>query len=371
MTIDVVCFGNRENGDEDQPTVREETWGTSTVFANFYPDQARGGAYEHYDGAIFSRYTVTAEMMAHLKRAHVVTRFGAGVNAIDPEAATAMGKLVVSTHTYGPETIAEHADRLLLSVRGWGPWMHAMVHDGTWSDLAVFIPDMPIPPTTQCTLGIVGLGEIGRCSAYRQRGKWQRILVYDPYPDLDFELARQGVVEYVEFTELLARSDAVVVHCAQTESATGMFDRAAFQQMKEGACFVNVARGGVMVEADLVAALRSGHLGGAGIDVFDVEPPRPDSPLLVYAQSERCKNLVLSPHIAGLITHTARENIVAHSYESLIRGIQLQRDHDLPWERWPRSIINFELVKSYRAYDDWKRNAAPCQRWRLIEAGEL
>ncbi len=372
MTLNVVCFGNRENGNKDKQTVREEAWGKCTIFDNFYDDEARAGRYENYDGAIFSRYTVTAEMMAQLKQAKAVTRFGAGVNAIDPEAATEMGKVVVSTHTYGPETIAEHADRLLLSVRGWGPWIHEMVKDQIWNDLrSTYIPETRIRPTTQCTLGIVGLGEIGRCSAYRQQGKWQQILAYDPYPDPTFELARNGTVKYVEFAELLAESHAVIVHCALTKAAEGMFDQSAFRQMKEGSCFVNVSRGGVVVERDLADALESGHLGGAGIDVFDEEPPKPESPLLAYAKSEKGKNLVLSPHIAGLITRTARENIVSHSYESLLRAVRLQLDHDLPWEEWPRSIINFELVKSYPAYGDWKRNAAPCLRWRLIEAGEL
>ena len=371
MTLDVVCFGNRENGNRDKQTVREEAWGNCTVFDSFYDDEARSGSYEDYDGAIFSRYTVTGEMMARLKHARAVTRFGAGVDAIDSDAATEMGKLVVSTHTYGPETIAEHADRLLLSVRGWGPWIHEMVRDGIWTDRKTYLPDHPNPPTTQCTLGIVGLGEIGRCSAYRQQGKWQRILAYDPYPDPALELAQSGPVEYVEFPELLASSDAVIVHCAQTRAAVGMFDRGAFRRMKEGSFFVNVARGGVMVERDLVDALESGHLGGAGIDVFTEEPPEPGSPLLAYAGSEKGKNLVLSPHVAGLITRTARQNIVSHSYESLIRAVRLQLDHGLPWEKWPRSIINFELVRSYPAFGDWKRNAAPCLRWRLIEAGEL
>ena len=126
-----------------------------------------------------------------------------------------------------------------------------------------------------------------------------------------------------------------------------------------------------MIDRDLVEALESGQLGGAGIDVYVDEPPKPESPLLAYANSEKGKNLVLSPHVAGLITRTARENIVTHSYESLIRAVRLQLDHDLPCEQWPRSIINFELVKPYPAYENWKRNAAPCLRWRLIEAGEI
>jgi len=79
----------------------------------------------------------------------------------------------------------------------------------------------------------------------------------------------------------------------------------------------------------------------------------------------------LSPHVAGSITSTARKNIISHTHDSLIRAVRLQQDHILTWDHWPRSLINFELVKSYLAYDDWKRNTAPCLRWRLIEVGEL
>ncbi|MEO2033032.1 MAG: hypothetical protein ABGZ35_13185, partial [Planctomycetaceae bacterium] len=158
MTLKVVCFGSRENGNRDRKSVREESWGECTIFDNFYDDEARAGNYASFDAAIFSRYTVTAEMIARLKHARAVTRFGAGVNAIDAEAATELGKLVVSTNTYGPETIAEHADRLLLSVRGWGPWIHGVVKDGTWHDLRPFVPEIPNRPTVECTLGIVGLG---------------------------------------------------------------------------------------------------------------------------------------------------------------------------------------------------------------------
>lgn len=372
MSLSLVSFGTRENGDPQKKVVRETDYGQCTFMDNFYEEEAAKGDYAQYDGAIFSRYTVTAEMLAQLGGSLAVTRFGAGVDAIDPVAATDQGKLIVSTHTYGPETIAEHADRLLLSARGWGPFIHEYVKTKDWNDQKVtFFPDIPSLPTIESTLGIFGLGEIGRASAHRQQGKWKQILACDPYPDPNYELAKNGIVKYVEFDELLSECDAILCHCAHTESSHFAFDKAAFRKMKNAACFVNVARGGVMVDADLAEALDAGEIGSAGLDVFVDEPLKPDSPLLAYANSDKGKNIVLSPHVAAAITKTARSNIGTHSFDSLVRAVRLQQDNSLPWDQWPRSIINFDLVKSYPAYDDWKKNSAPCLRWRLIEAGEL
>ena len=371
MVMNLVCFGSRDDSNTNNKTVHETEQGTFTVFENYSIDDASAGQYEHYDGAIFSRYLVSEEMMRHFKNSKAITRFGAGVDAIDAQAASTMNKLVVSTHTYGPETIAEHADRLLLAAKGWCVWLHEMIRDGDWNERQTYLPEFPDKPTIDSTLGIVGMGQSGRMSARRQQGKWQRILAYDPHPDPAFELVANGTVEHVELSELLRESDTVVVHCALTNETMGMFDKSAFAQMKKGAYFINVARGGVMVEQDLAAALESGHLAGAGIDVFVDEPPRRDAPLVRYAQTEQGKNLVMSPHIAGLSTRTARENIRDHSIDSLVRAVRLQENHDLPWEEWPHSIINFDLVKSFPAYNDWKRNAVPSLRWRLIEAGEL
>ncbi|MCH7728785.1 MAG: lactate dehydrogenase, partial [Planctomycetes bacterium] len=152
-------------------------------------------------------------------------------------------------------------------------------------------PRTPLTPIRTKTLGIFGLGRIGRSMAVRALALGMNVIATEKFPDQDF-LANHHV-ELVDFDELLSRSDFITIHSPLTDDTHGVFNKDAFSKMKQGAALINSARGDIVVETDLLDALKSGHLSGAGLDVFQQEPPSPDNPLF------ELDCVVTSPHIAG------------------------------------------------------------------------
>jgi D-3-phosphoglycerate dehydrogenase len=180
------------------------------------------------------------------------------------------------------------------------------------------------------TVGIVGLGHVGRRVAQLCRGLFGcRVLAYDPYLTAA-QFAERGA-EPVSFEELLVQADYVSINCPRTQETTGMLDARAFALMKPGAYFVTTARGGIHDEAALHAALVSGHLAGAGLDVWAKEPPELDHPLLAL------DNVIASPHIAG-VTHESRYEIAVLAGRQMIEIFQGGKPDRLlnpeVWERW-------------------------------------
>lgn len=159
------------------------------------------------------------------------------------------------------------------------------------------------------TIGIVGVGNIGRRVAHLAAAFGMRVIGHDPYVDAT-ELRSRGV-EPVDLDTLVAQSDVVSVHCPLTTSTTRLFDARRFAAMKPGAVFLSTARGGIHDEKALADALQSGHLSGAGLDVWEVEPPAKDNPLLML------ENVVATYHTAG-VTHEARRNAARMGAEQLI-----------------------------------------------------
>ena len=155
---------------------------------------------------------------------------------------------------------------------------------GEWPMLASF-------PVRGTTVGVVGLGRIGRSFAVRVRALGVKLIATETYPDEAF--VRENGIELVGFDELLARSDYLSVHCPLNDDTRGIFDKSAFAKMKPNCILVNTARGGLVVESELIAALQEGRLRGAGLDCFEQEPPLPDNPLFQLDQ------VVCTPHIAG------------------------------------------------------------------------
>jgi D-3-phosphoglycerate dehydrogenase len=160
------------------------------------------------------------------------------------------------------------------------------------------------------TVGIIGLGHVGRRVAELCGSLFgMRVLAYDPYlVDSDFE-ARGA--RKTSWDDLLAGSDFVTVHCPRTEETMNFLNAASFDLMKPGAIFINTARGGIHDEAALYAALHRGHLGAAGLDVWAVEPPASDHPLLSLP------NVLASPHTAG-VTHESRHQVASYAGEQLL-----------------------------------------------------
>jgi D-3-phosphoglycerate dehydrogenase len=249
------------------------------------PDELRGiiGSYDAL--VVRSQVQVDAALLAAGTRLQVVGRAGVGVDNVDLDAATRAGITVVNAPTGNTIAAAEHTLALLLALARRIAPADASVRKGEWKRSAFQGVEL-----RGRILGIVGLGKIGMAIADRARGLEMEILGVDPY--VTPEQAAIHGVELVDLDALLRRSDAVTVHVPLTRATRGLIGSAAIARLKPGAFVLNVARGGIIDEAAVADALRSGHLGGAGIDVFEAEPPA-GSPLL------DAPNTVLTPHLGA------------------------------------------------------------------------
>jgi D-3-phosphoglycerate dehydrogenase / 2-oxoglutarate reductase len=239
-----------------------------------------------YDALVVrSQVAVDAALIAAAPRLQVIGRAGVGVDNVDLDAATRAGITVVNAPTGNTIAAAEHTIALLLALARRVPAADASIRRGEWTR-----GPLQGVQLRGRTLGIVGLGKIGMAVAERARGLGMTLLGSDPYVTAE-QAALRGV-ELVTFEELIARSDAVSVHVPLTRDTTALLDAKVIARMKPGAFVLNVARGGIVDEPALAAALREGRLGGAGIDVFEAEPPT-GSPLL------DAPNTVLTPHLGA------------------------------------------------------------------------
>jgi D-3-phosphoglycerate dehydrogenase len=226
-----------------------------------------------------------AELFAAFPGLRVVARVGVGYDSVDVPAATAARVAVTVAPGTNHESVAEHTFALLLACTRHIPVRNALIHAGGW-------PRHFSLPLRGRTLGLAGLGRIGRAMVHRAAAFGMDVIGYDPLP------ADVPGVERVTFDELLRRSDFLSLHLPLTPGTRQVMNAAAFERMKPGAVLLNTSRGGLVCEPDLVAALESGHLGGAGLDVLEQEPPPADHPLFGRP------NVILTPHAAGVDTQS-------------------------------------------------------------------
>ncbi len=239
-----------------------------------------------YDALVVrSQVQVDAEAIAAGTRLQVIGRAGVGVDNVDLDAATRAGITVVNAPTGNTIAAAEHTLALLYGVARRIAAADASVRRGEWKRAEFTGNEL-----RGRTLGIIGLGKIGQAIAARAVAMEMTVLASDPF--VTAEQAAHHGVELVPFETILERSDVVTVHVPMTRATRGLIGRDQLARMKPGAILLNVARGGVVDEAAVAAALRDGHLGGAGIDVFEQEPPT-GSPLL------DAPNTVLTPHLGA------------------------------------------------------------------------
>jgi D-3-phosphoglycerate dehydrogenase len=236
------------------------------------------------DGLIIMESDVSRRTMEASPNCKVVLRTGVGVDTIDIPAATDLGIAVINVPDVWIREVANHALALMLACNRRLFLLDRTIRGGGWPRV---IPS-PVGSLHGETLGVVGLGQIGRALVRRAAAFEMDLIAHDPY--IEPSVFAEYGVEQVSFEELLARSDYVSIHTPLTDDTHYMFDEAAFRQMKPTAYLINTARGPIVEMAALVEALRSGRIFGAGIDVFEVEPPPDDSPLLGL------DNVVLSSH---------------------------------------------------------------------------
>ena len=256
-----------------------------------------------YDGlAVRSATKVTADVMAAAENLKVVGRAGIGVDNIDLDAATANGVVVMNTPFGNAITTAEHAIAMIMAVARQIPMADASTQAGKWEKSRFVGVEV-----TGKTLGIIGCGNIGSIVAERALGLKMKVIAFDPF--LTSEHARDISVEKVALDALLARADFISLHTPLTDQTRGILDAAALAKTREGVRIINCARGGLVVEQDLKAAMDSGHVAGAAIDVFEIEPAT-ENPLF------GTENLICTPHL-GASTTEAQVNVAIQVAEQM------------------------------------------------------
>ncbi len=246
---------------------------------------------------------VTADFLGRFSQLLMVASYGAGYDTIDVDACTAAGVIVVNQAGGNAEGVAEHALGMMLSLLKRIPEAHAHLRAGTLGARESLMGR----ELTGRTVGIIGLGHVGSRTAQLANAFGCRVLAVDPY--LDEQTCTARGAHQTSLAQALAESDIVTVHCPLTSETRGMFGAAQYAAMRSGALFISTARGSIHDETALHAALVSGHLAGAGLDVWEKEPPAPAHPLLSHPA------VMASPHTAG-VTHESRERVARMAAEA-------------------------------------------------------
>ncbi len=253
--------------------------------------------------AVRSATKVTAEVLEQATELKIVGRAGIGVDNIDVPAASRRGVIVMNTPSGNAVTTAEHALFLLCSLARHIPQATASMKAGRWDKKKFQGTEL-----FGKTLAIVGLGNIGRIVADRARGLKMKLIGYDPF--LTAEAAERIGVELLGLDDIWKRADLITVHTPLTDDTRGLLGAASFAKMKDGVLIVNAARGGIVDEAALLAALDSGKVAGAALDVFSEEPPPKDHPLVAH------ERVICTPHL-GASTEEAQEKVAVEVAEQL------------------------------------------------------
>src|SRR5271154_2713442 len=257
----------------------------------------------NYDGlAVRSATKADKDVLAAAKRLKVIGRAGIGVDNVDIPAATAAGVVVMNTPFGNSITTAEHAIALMMALARELPAANASTHAGKWEKNRFMGVEL-----YGKTLGLIGAGNIGSIVADRAKGLKMKVVAYDPF--LSPERAQDMGVEKVELNDLFARADFITLHTPLTNETRNIISADAINRMKKGVRIVNCARGGLIDETALKAALDSGHVAGAALDVFEEEPAKAN-PLFGHP------HVVATPHL-GASTSEAQENVALQVAEQM------------------------------------------------------
>lgn len=270
--------------------------------------------------------TLTEDLLEQAEDLWIISRTGAGVDNVDLEAATKRGVIVTSSLGVNATTVAEHALSLILALFKQLFLLDGEVRKGNFG---VRYKNYPQDVAGK-KLGVIGFGRIGQALAknfYAVSGT--RILAYDPFLPEDLKEQFRDFVDFVDLEELLRSSDVVSIHVPLNDATRGMISWEELKLMKPEAYLVNVSRGGVVNEQDLIRALKEKVIKGAGLDVFENEPPAPDNPLLTM------DNVILTPHAAAL----TKECVVRMATEAVRRVIALFEGY------MPDNVANPEVLK--------------------------
>jgi len=237
---------------------------------------------------------VNDAMLDKAPRLKAVAKMGVGLDTVDIKAASSHNAIVFNTPGANNQAVADHTFGLILSLARKIVFCDQSLRDNRWEHTKIMGIEI-----WQKTLGLIGLGAIGRCVALRAKGFKMKVVAYDPFwPE---EFAGEHGIKKMQIDDLLEVSDIISLHLPLTEENRGMINEKTLQSMKPTALLVNTARGEIVKEKDLYNALKDNVIAGAGLDVFENEPPT-NSPLL------KLDNVVMTPHIAAF-THDAMNNM--------------------------------------------------------------
>jgi D-3-phosphoglycerate dehydrogenase len=296
------------------------TWGRLAQAHVYQVRAARAELPDQFHGS--------ADFLSRCPNLLVISSNGAGFDTVDPDACTEAGVILVNQAGGNAEGVAEHALAMMLTLSKRIAEADVAMRSRPGLARAEYIGNN----LEGKTVGIVGIGHVGRRVAELCGGLLRmRVLAHDPYLSSD-EIAARGAAA-CSFNDLLTQSDVVTVHCPRNQETLDLFDADRFSRMKNGAIFINTARGGIHNEGDLYDALVSGHLASAGLDVWAEEPPSVDHPLLGL------DTVLASPHTAG-VTHESRHRMGTFAANQII---------DILSGRRPPRLINPEGWQAYCA----------------------
>ncbi|QTA79614.1 D-3-phosphoglycerate dehydrogenase [Desulfonema limicola] len=261
-----------------------------------------------YDALVIRSATkVTEDLLEKGTRLKVVGRAGIGLDNVDIPAASKHGVVVMNTPTGNVVTTAEHAIAMMLSLSRNIPRGTSTLKDGKWEKKKLQGREI-----FNKILGVIGFGKIGSIVADRARGLKMQVIVHDPF--VTPERIEKAGFESVSMEELYKRADYITVHVPKLKDTLGFLNKSAFNQMKDGVMLINCARGGIVNEADLYEAMKSGKVAGAALDVFETEPPE-NSPLF------ELDNFICTPHL-GASTKEAQTNVAVAVAQQIIDYLQ-------------------------------------------------
>lgn len=237
-----------------------------------------------------------------------------GFNVVDIAAADKLGIAVTNIPTYGTTAVAQYTFALLLEICHHVGAHAQSVREGEWSRSQDFCYwHFPLIELAGKTMGIIGFGRIGQATARIANALGMKVLAFDAYPNPAFET---DLIHYATLDELYAQSDVISLHCPLNESSQGMINQDSIRRMKDGVILLNTSRGPLIVETDLAAALASGKVAGAAMDVVSTEPILADNPLL------QAPNCLITPHIAWAPkeSRTRLMDIAAHNLSQFLAG---------------------------------------------------
>ena len=294
----------------DLPLTVFEEYGKVVYNPNISRDELLSTVHE-YDMILCNKTIIDSVVIEKAKKLKYIGLFATGYNNIDVVSADAKGIVVCNAGSYSTSAVAQQTFAYILNHYNAVNKYNHFVKDGGWQQSPTFsVLCFPTDELKDKTIGIIGYGSIGRRVAEIALAFEMRVLVYTRTPKIDSR------VEFVSLGELLAQSDIVTPHCPLNDDSRELFNKNTFAKCKDGAFFINTARGGIVNEQDLVDALNSGKLSGAAIDVLTEEPMSKDCVL------KDAKNLVITPHTAWapLSTRERLINIVEDNIKAFLNG---------------------------------------------------